>query len=186
MPNWPDPSTSSENIWYTEAISYTQTICTVTVVFSFTAVTCGLISVLTLAMGENWFLVLPNLFFINIYLTFTQYRSATKIKIPWTKKKGSAASPFVQFKSFNRRFGVKKTVGHNFWFYHNSYFKSTWMRACAGCAGKLCNSVLKKKRGPAHHILLDLAVGHRYADGQLFWREKPTSSFHIQQVRNTT
>lgn len=31
-------------------------------------------------------------------------------------------------------------------------------------------------KSPTHHILLDLAVGHWYADGQLFWREKHDQS----------
>lgn len=69
MPNWPDPSTSSENIWYTEAISYTGVIYTVNfpllvetfkLTFHAETVTSSLVLAKLLPF-QNVFQVLPNM-----------------------------------------------------------------------------------------------------------------------------
>lgn len=44
------------------------------------------------------------------------------------------------------------------------------------CAGRTREFGKSPRKSPTHHILLDLAVGHRYADGQLFWRGKHAQS----------
>lgn len=105
MPNWPDPSTSSENIWYTEAISYTGVIHTVNfpplvetfeLTFHAETVTSSLVFGKTAA--------LPKCFSgIAKYATFTKCRSGTETKTPQPKNE-SAASPFVQRESFHWMF----------------------------------------------------------------------------------
>ena len=89
MPNWPDPSTSSENIWYTEAMSCTERIAAVTKWLGF-VFTCGK-NVVKLSMpsieisigtsSKSW----QNPCSSGKYLTFTRCRSATETKPLGTK-----------------------------------------------------------------------------------------------------
>lgn len=57
MPNCPDPSTSSEKIWYTEAISYIEIY---TLLLScFAAPTLRLFSMLILVVGKSYIIENP-------------------------------------------------------------------------------------------------------------------------------
>lgn len=70
-----------------------------------------------------------------------------KLAFTKKKKKGSAASLFVQPKSFHWRFLVKKQEDEISFTTTATLIAHECMHV-QGCAGKLCNSVSKKKEAP--------------------------------------
>lgn len=146
----------------------------------FTAVTFAQFSMLTLAIAKNYIIESPEKCFSSqmfsgiakyLYIYIFNFHSMQKWnwdKNPSAQKKMGLQLPHLcSMEASTGGFG-KATEGHNFWF-----FTTTATLIAHECMRReIVQQRLKEKRSPTHHILLDLAVWHRYADGQLFWRGK--------------